>query len=198
MEMQQNELNNSILLHQNNFLQTAKCWRCHTGINKGKLIRLCLCTGVVQFVHIECLEKSVHIRSIYHCRICDASLVLKRRNKPLVKWYTNRTALLSMLTGSCGYIFKILILILFKISLTILIVYLTSFLDVSKIGKFIPLLMVVFVLIAILTCPIFHEIRMMLVWIMNVREYCQKWCESNQEMKWETKYIYQRINEEIV
>ncbi|XP_070166111.1 uncharacterized protein [Polyergus mexicanus] len=197
MEIQQNKLNDSVPLHENN-LRTAKCWRCHEDIDKEKIIRLCLCADVTQFVHVECLEKSVNVTSIYHCRICDSSLPLKRKNKPLIKWYTNITALLNMLKGSCGPIFKMLILILFKFTLIILIGYLIASLDVSKIGKFIPLLMVVLVLVAILMCPIFHEIRMMITWIMSVREYCRKWCESNQEIKLDTGFAYQRINEEIV
>lgn len=48
-------------------------------------MRLCLCRDVLQFVHVKCLEKSVNTRSIYHCRICDVSLPLRRESKPPIK-----------------------------------------------------------------------------------------------------------------
>lgn len=54
------------------------------GVDIGEIIRLCLCSDI-QFVHVKCLEKSVNTRSIYHCRICDTSLPLKRKNKSIIK-----------------------------------------------------------------------------------------------------------------
>ncbi|XP_019883085.2 E3 ubiquitin-protein ligase MARCH2-like [Camponotus floridanus] len=188
----ENENLNSAALSDDS-LRIAKCWRCHEGISidKGKLIRLCLCSDVLQFVHVKCLEKSVNVRSIYHCRICDVSLPLRRENKPPIKWCTNTTTS-NMLKCCCVSSFKMLILILLKIGLIIIIKYLIEYLIVAKIGKFIPVLIIVILLFGLLLLPLANEYRIMRKCIISMRESCQRWYDSNQEMKLES-ISYQRL-----
>lgn len=71
----------------------AFCRICHcerTESNDSTLIRPCLCSGTLMFVHQSCLQKWIKSSDIKKCELCQYRFVMEAKVKPFRK--VNKTS----------------------------------------------------------------------------------------------------------
>lgn len=64
------------------------CRICHCGRNESNdqpLIRPCLCSGTLMFVHQSCLQKWIKSSDIKKCELCQYKFVMEAKVKPFRK-----------------------------------------------------------------------------------------------------------------
>ncbi|XP_012234103.1 E3 ubiquitin-protein ligase MARCHF3-like [Linepithema humile] len=159
------------------------CRRCNLGANHGELIRPCRCIGPMEFIHIHCLEAMANLNNIYYCTLCYYAFPIELRNKPLIEWLRNTDALANMLQGVFSSVLKMFGLILIDLSLATFAGYIITELDIAKIAKFIPLLVLVVLVMSVLFLGIPEWVRKMINFYTSFCESWRKFREKNQELK---------------